>query len=67
MSKVIKATSSCVNCTHSVLFVSAEADFTILACRKNEKAIQVVHRGGIFDCEIPDDCPLPDFVEPQNV
>ena len=63
MKKVLTTIISCRHCSHSVLFVSADADFTILACDKTERVLSVVHKTESHECDIPEDCPLPDFVE----
>lgn len=63
MEKVLKTISECRNCSHSVLFVSSDAKFKILACTKTATVLKVIHPDDNYFCGIPEDCPLPDFKE----
>lgn len=63
MEKVLKTITSCHECDMSVLFQSRDADFAILACVKNERVLKVVRQNETYECDIPNDCPLPDFKE----
>lgn len=65
MEKVLTTIISCRDCTHSVLFVSADAGFAILACNKTERVLRAVHKNESYEVDIPEDCPLPDFIEPK--
>ena len=66
MKKVLTTIISCRDCSHSVLFTSADAGFAILACNKTERVLRVVHKNESYEVGIPDDCPLPDFIEPKT-
>lgn len=66
MAKVLVTISDCRNCEHSILFLSKDAKFSILACGKTERVLKIVHENEPCDCDIPDGCPLPDFVEPKT-
>ena len=63
MAKILTTITSCRDCSHSVLFQSSEAQFSIIACAKNESVLKIVRKNGNYDCDIPNDCPLPDFKE----
>ena len=65
MEKVLTTIISCRDCTHSVLLVSADAGFAVLACNKTERVLRVVHKNESYEVDIPEDCPLPDFIEPK--
>lgn len=66
MEKILVTIDNCRHCSHSILFMSKEANFSILACNKTKRVLKVVHNNEDCDCDIPDDCPLSDFVEPKT-
>ena len=67
MKKVLTTIKSCHKCDNSVLFVNKDADFHILACNKTRRVLMVVpSAGSVYHCNIPEDCPLPDFIEPKT-
>lgn len=62
MEKVLVTINNCRHCSYSILFMSKEANFSILACNKTARVLKVVHSGEDYDYDIPDDCPLPNAV-----
>lgn len=66
MAKVLVTIDNCRNCSYSVLFISKDAKFSILACDKTERVLKVVHKDDDYNCGIPDDCPLSDFIESKT-
>lgn len=66
MKKVIATAASCRECPYLVSFTSEDRRFSILVCGKTTRILTTVRKTEIRDCDIPDDCPLPDFVEPKT-
>lgn len=66
MAKVIATTASCRECPYNVSFTSEDRRFSILVCGKTTRILTPVRKTEIRDCDIPDDCPLPAFIEPKT-
>lgn len=68
MAKVIKTIEDCKECEYSTYFTSVNVDYSLVVCNKTRKLLLIVDKGTIdrHKIKIPDDCPLPDFVEPKT-
>lgn len=66
MEKILVTIDNCRYCSYSILFMSKEANFSILACNKTKRVLKVVCDDEYYDCDIPDDCPLPSTVSPKT-
>lgn len=68
MAKVLVTIKDCKQCQHSTHFTTNNVDYSIVVCDKTRRVLLIVDKGTVdrHKIEIPNDCPLPDFVEPKT-
>ena len=70
MKAIIKEIQWCDDCSHLRRYQCKGSEFgTVMVCERMQKPITEVvdvhHSVGVMNVQIPDDCPLPDFIEPK--
>lgn len=68
MTKILATVDDCKQCQHSTCFATNSVDYSLVVCDKTRRVLLIVDKGtvGSYKIEVPDDCPLPYFVETKT-